>query len=91
MLMFMLIKLLYHQNDFNIFLTPAKFNKYTYLTGCSKGKRPSVIADSTPLLHLLSFSMGGEQGRDLLFCALTDIVSPTDAPKTYFQIDSLVY
>ena len=72
------IKLLWHQNDFNIFLTTAKFNKYVYLTGCSKGKQPSVITDSTPLLHLLSFSMGGEEGRDLLFCALADIVSPTD-------------
>ena len=58
-------------------MNTAKFNEYAYLTGCTQGKRPAVITDSTPLLHLLSYSMGGEQGNDLLYSTITDIVSYT--------------
>ena len=33
------------------------------------------IADDTPLLYLLSYSMDGEQGNDLLYCVIMDVVS----------------
>lgn len=51
------------------------FNKYVQLTGCTKDKRPMIVGDDTPLIHLLSYSVDGEQGSDLLYTVITDIVS----------------
>ena len=45
------------------------------LTGCTRYKRPSTVSDETPLLHLLSYSVDGEQGSDLLYTVIVDIVS----------------
>ena len=54
---------------------PESFNKYVQLTGCTKYKRPATVSDDTPLLHLLSYSVDGEQGSDLLYTVILDIVS----------------
>ena len=55
--------------------SPESFNKYVQLTGCTKYKRPATVSDDTPLLHLLSYSVDGEQGSDLLYTVILDIVS----------------
>ena len=52
----------------------GSFNKYVQLTGCTKYKRPATVGDDTPLLHLLSYSVDGEQGSDLLYTVIMDIV-----------------
>ena len=56
-------------------LTTAVFNDYAHLTGCTRNKHPVTICDDTPILHLLSYSVGGEQGNDLLYCVIADVVS----------------
>ena len=50
------------------------FNHYVHLTGCTKHKRPMSLSDDTPVLHLLSHSVDGKQGSDLLYCVIADIV-----------------
>lgn len=50
------------------------FNRYVHLTGCTKHKRPTSLSDDTPVLHLLSYSVDGKQGSDLLYCVIDDIV-----------------
>ena len=51
------------------------FNDYVRLTGCTRSKRPLTVGDDTPLIHLLSHSVDGEQGSDLLYTVIVDIVS----------------
>lgn len=53
----------------------AAFNDYVRLTGCTRSKRPLTVGDDTPLIHLLSHSVDGEQGNDLLYTVIVDIVS----------------
>ena len=53
----------------------AVFNDYVRLTGCTHNKRPLTVGDDTPLIHLLSHSVDGEQGSDLLYTVIVDIVS----------------
>lgn len=53
----------------------AAFNDYVHLTGCTRSKRPLTVGDDTPLIHLLSHSVDGEQGNDLLYTVIVDIVS----------------
>ena len=48
---------------------------FQQLTGCTKYKRPVTVGDDTPLVHLLSYSVDGEQGSDLLYAVISDIVS----------------
>lgn len=57
------------------FIILAAFNDYVHLTGCTRSKRPATIGDDTPLLHLLSYFVDGEQGNDLLYCVIADVVS----------------
>ena len=52
----------------------AAFNDYVHLTGCTRNKRPVTISDDTAILHLFSYTMDGEQGNDLLYCVITDVV-----------------
>ena len=54
--------------------TSAVFNDYVHLTGCMHNKRPLIMGDDTPLIHLLSHSVDGEQGPDLLYTVIVDIV-----------------
>lgn len=58
-----------------LFLCADSFNEYVQLTGCTKYKRPVTVSDDTPLLRLLSYSVDGEQGSDLLYAVIVDIVS----------------
>ena len=51
------------------------FNDYVRLTGCTRSKRPLTVGDDTPLIHLLSHSVDGEQGNDLLYTVIVDIIT----------------
>ena len=51
------------------------FNEYTSLSGHHEGKRHAMLSDETPLLHMLSYKVNGEQGSDVLCCTIMDIVS----------------
>jgi len=59
---------------YHVFIA-AVFNDYVRLTGCTHNKRPLTVGDDTPLIHLLSHSVDGEQGSDLLYTVIVDIVS----------------
>ena len=65
-----------HTTQYVIFCASlAAFNDYVRLTGCTRSKRPLTVGDDTPLIHLLSHSVDGEQGNDLLYTVIVDIVS----------------
>lgn len=49
------------------------FNDYVSLTGV-RNNRLVAIGDDTPLLHLLSYSDDKEQGNDLLYRIIVDVV-----------------
>ena len=51
------------------------FNEYTSLSGRHEEKRHAMLSDETPLLHMLSYKVNGEQGSDVLCCTIMDIVS----------------
>ena len=55
-------------------LSVVAFNEYVHLTGCTSNKHPRVIRDDMPVLHLLSYSMDGEHGNDLLYTVISDMV-----------------
>jgi len=59
--------------QYHVFIANV-FNDYVRWAGCTHNKRPLTVGDDTPLIHLLSHSVDGEQGSNHLYTVIVDIV-----------------